>query len=124
MWVTLNFVILTAALALSSLATFAPNVRAQAPKSKSFRITAKMVGDSVVSAYLGKRPDESYDTLRVRRHWPNLKKEMTEKEVERRLGSPSSYEFDGEIGFLYWLYGGREVVFFTVTKKITDWHLP
>lgn len=123
MRVTSKFVILTAVLASSSLAAFAPSVRAQVPKSKSFRISAKMIGDSVVNAYLGEPPDQPYDTLIVRRHWPKLRKEMTEKEVGRLLGSPSSYEFDGESGFLYWQYENREVVFSTVTKKVTDWYM-
>jgi hypothetical protein len=56
-------------------------------------------------------------------NWRQLKKGMTESEVEKLLGSPTRVQAFGS--FTLWQYGGRgEVQFDGESRTVTGWHEP
>lgn len=115
---SLNY-FLVAAMILAAPGVFCSAALAQ--EHKGFLLQRNMTTgkDSVVRAF--ETPSVRYDTVKARKNWGKLRKDLTEKEVANLLGRPARHRFDPENALDYWSYGRKAVVFNTIYKKVWIW---
>jgi len=108
-------------LAIAMLFSAASDASAQEVRTRREVREFMIMKDSVVEVPYQRLPREPYDTLRVKSHWRQLKRYMTEKQVTKLLGLPKVSQMDGENALNYWWYGSRAVVFNALTRRVSGW---
>ncbi len=66
-------------------------------------------------------PGYFWDSVRVKQNWPKLKIGLSGENVVRLLGHPNGCGISVGGELVIWAYGRREVVFNSVTMKVTGW---
>ncbi len=115
----LNQFRLLATIFITLLPIFSSIAVAQEPKQILLQRNMATGKDSVVQSF--ETPNVQYDTMKAETNWSRIRKDLTETEVTKLLGSPSRHRFDYENALDYWFYAQRAVVFSTIDKKVWLW---